>query len=656
MTTERSKIVWKPDPEIAAQTQIGRFALSAGFGIDEYNALHRWSVGEDQVGFWTRAWDFMGLIGERGDTGQADSPEMGKRHFFPNGRINVAENLLRHDSTTLAVIQADSEGEVLRRLTYGELQEEVKRLAAWMQSRGVKAGDVVAIVSTNRVEVVVSMLASAAIGAIWTAASPDLTAQAIIDRIGQVGPVVLFVTPHYTYGDKDWDFTPTLQKVEREIGSIREVVLIGAEDTCSAVQMRRSNVSHWSQTIAGPRLDGYKRFSFNSPFLILYTSGTTGKPKAIVHSGGGVLLRTGLEHRFHTGVATGDVFFQYSNIAWMMFPWTMMALETGTAVVLYEDAAVKKTATGVDPSVIWRIAQNAGVTTLGLSPNYLKILQREAFSPARLHDLSRMQTMLSSGAPMPADLYHWSLEHVKRDLRINSVSGGTEAMGSFVHGSPLHAVRAGEMPCATIGIAVDILDDHGVSVAGHSGELVVTQSFPSMPLTFWGDNGDQRYKEAYFERFPGVWTHGDLAERTISGGYLIHGRSDNTLKPGGVRLGTAEIYSAIEGLKELEDAIVFGRPSNGDEEIVLCVQMPAGHQLDAALADELRLAIRSTTSPRHVPGSIYQVSDIPKTLNGKRVEAAVKAAVLGKDTSRFVSLANRECLAEFSGLENLERF
>jgi acetoacetyl-CoA synthetase len=272
------------------------------------------------------------------------------------------------------------------------------------------------------------------------------------------------------------------------------------------------------------------------------------------------------------------------------------------------------------------------------------------------HDLSRLKALLCSGAPMPPDLYDWAIDNVASVLRINSVSGGTEVMGALVTGSPIHAVRAGEMPCSTLGFAVDVFDDRGASVSGIPGELVVTQPFPSMPLTFWGPDGDQRYKAAYFERFPNVWTHGDLSERTISGGFIVHGRSDNTLKPGGVRLGTAEIYTAIEDIPEIEDCVIVGRPADGDEEIVLCVQLKSDEALDSTLAAKIRSAIRARTSPRHVPAHIYQVSDVPKTLTGKRVEAAVKAIVLGKDTTRFVSLANPESLQDYLRLAESTRY
>lgn len=648
MKVERSRIVWEPRPEEAAESQLGRFAALKGFGIDEYDSLHRWAL-SDLVQFWSDVWDFMGLIGCKGSIGAIQSHEMGKRHFFPDATINVAENILRHDPNSIAVIQVDASGEVQSRVSFLDLKTQVDSLAGWMAARGIKERDVVATISTNRLEALVTMLATAALGATWTAVSPDLSARAIIDRFQQVEPALLFSPLEYTYNSTNYNFSKALLEVEAEIGSVTNIVLIGNESSLDHTIPVRSHVTLWREALDAQPIKSYQRFPFNTPFLILYTSGTTGKPKAIVHSSGGVLLRTGAEHRFHTNVKSGDIFFQYTSVSWMMFPWTMMSLETGAAVVLYEDAAVKKHDGEIDVGPVWRIAENAQATVLGISPNLLRIIQRENYSPKRKHDVSKLKTMLFTGAPMPAGLYDWILENVAK-MRINSISGGTEAMGAFVLGSPIHAVRAGEMSCNSLGIAVDVLDDRGVSVSGSPGELVITQPFPSMPLTFWGPDGDEKYRSAYFETFPNVWTHGDLSERTINGGFVIHGRSDNTLKPGGVRLGSSDIYTAIEELHEIEDCIIVGRPVDGDEEVILCVQLGSGQILSERFAAKIRTTIRTKTSPRHVPACIYQVSDVPKTLTGKRVEAAVKAAILNKDVSKFVSLVNPDSLQQYSKL------
>jgi acetoacetyl-CoA synthetase len=394
----------------------------------------------------------------------------------------------------------------------------------------------------------------------------------------------------------------------------------------------------------------WRRFPFNSPGLVMYTSGTTGKPKAIVHSAGGVLLRLTSEHAFHVSVGPGDVFFWYTNIGWMMFHWMVHALVVGSAVVLYEDSAAPSTAEGLDLGALWRVADAAGVTAMGISPAYIALLDDAGYSPKAHHDLTRLHTLMAGGAPVSPEHFEWAHAEVSESVRFFPVCGGTELMSAFVGGSPLHPVRAGEMSCKHLGMAVDVFDERGVPVVGRKGELVCTEPFPSLPLTFWGIDGDARYRAAYFERFPQVWTHGDLAELTLSGGFVVYGRSDTTLNPGGVRIGTAEIYRPLSCVGAVEAAVVFGRPIRSGEEIVLCVKLSAGMRLDSELAAEIRAVVRSKASPRHVPHAIYQVDDVPFTQNGKVIEAAAKAAATAMDVSRFSSLRNPECLRQFAEL------
>lgn len=655
MKVERPNVVWKPSPEQSRESQLGRFAESHGFEVNEYDALHRWSV-SNSAEFFTEVWEFFGLKGALGARPQVDTAEMGKRHFFPEGKMNMAENLLRHKSDSLAVIEMTAAGEVERKISYGALREDVHNLAIWLQAKGVQPGDVIATISPNRVEALVSFLATSAIGALWTSASPDLSAQAILDRFGQVAPVVLFACAQYSYNNKQYEITDTLQLLMKEIPTIRETVLIGQSDNRSTDKHKQLHATPWEEARGDGSRFGYERYPFNSPFLVLYTSGTTGKPKAIVHSAGGVLLRTSVELGLHHDIGPGDIFFWYTNIAWMMFPYLAMGLTTGAAIVLYGDAPVKKSDNGDDVKVLWQIAQNAEVTTMGLSPGYLRIVERNGYSPQSRHDLSPLRNLITTGAPMPPELYYWCRENVSSHTRLTSISGGSEVMGGFVTGSPFHEVRAGEISCKILGIAVDVFDERGVSVVGEKGELVITQPFPSMPLTFWGQDGDQRYHSAYFSKFAGIWTHGDLAEATVSGGFLIHGRSDNTLNPGGVRIGTADIYNALDGVSEIKESVVFAQPVEHDEEIVLCVQLASELNLDDSLAAAIRNAIRTQNSSRHVPARIYEVADIPQTQNGKRNEAAAKAAYLGTDTTRFTSLANPQCLKEYGSLNTARGF
>ncbi|UZG60319.1 acetoacetate--CoA ligase [Rhodococcus opacus] len=651
MNVAVSEIVWKTNSETIEKSNLARFAQKLGFDVTDYDSLYRWSVARSGE-FWREAWEFSGLLGDLGARDTIDTPQMGQQHFFPDGKINVAENLLRHNHDALAVVEASASEDVRKRLTFGQLRTEVERVAAWLESVGVGEGDVVATWGTNRLEAVISFLATAAVGAIWTSASPDLSTQAVSDRLGQVNPVVLFASPCYTYNSTEYDITDRVEALRQSIPSIAHVVEFGQREGKSTL----SRSLEWDSLQSDGSEFEYRRFPFNQPLLIMYTSGTTGKPKAIVHSGGGILIRNCAEHTFHNDLGPGDVFFWYTNIAWMMFHYLVLSLSSGSAIVLYDDAALRRTDAGPDSGVLWRVAAAAGVTTMGVSPGYLRTLQRTGYCPRNEHDLRSLRTFMATGAPVPPDLWTWCQNNISSEIRLGSLSGGTETLGAFVTVTPWHPFRPGEMSCNVLGIAADVFDERGVPVIGSKGELVITQPFPSMPLTFWGDGGDERYYNAYFAGHPGVWTHGDLAEKTIWGGIIIHGRSDNTLNPGGVRIGTAEIYHSLNEFDEIQDAVVFGRAIDQDEEVVLCLVMSEAVSLDEELAQRIRHVIRRRSSPRHVPASIYQVAEIPQTLNGKRNEAAAKAAVNGLDTQRFTSLANPQILGEYAAIRCMKGY
>lgn len=653
MSISRPPLTWQPDQAKAAESAIGRFAKSQGFSIDEYDALWRWSVSEPAA-FWEEVWKFTGLRGTLGLARSTSNTSMFGTRFFNEGRLNVADNLLSGPSTGIAVIEADIHG-VNRKWTFGELRREVESVASWMRKRGIGPGHVVATVAPNRFEALVSFLACSAVGGIWTSCAPELSSEAILDRIGQVQPKMLFVSQSYNYNGKSFKFQETIDRLLTGIPDLTDVVIIDRDQSAKASSTPNSTeiYTHYNDLIAEKEPFEWRQFSFNSPGLILYTSGTTGKPKAIVHSGGGVLLKLASEHTFHSGLDVGDVLFWYTNTAWMMFHWLAFALVRGCAIVLYDDAPVPTAESGLDYGILWRIAEEAGVTAMGISPSYITLLQDADYSPSQRHILTKLHTVFASGSPVSAEQFHWVHNNVSSSALFCPISGGTELMSAFFGGSRLHKVRAGEMSCRTLGMAVDIFDERGVSVVGRKGELVCTQPFPSMPLTFWGENGDARYHAAYFETFPKVWAHGDLAEQTLSGGFIIYGRSDATLNPGGVRIGTAEIYRPLRAISAVEAAVVFGRPVKNSEEIVLCVKLAAGLRLDQKLAADIRAAVRSKASPRHVPHAIYQVDDLPLTQNGKIVEAAARAAALSMDTGKF-SLQNPASLEHFSKINQLQ--
>lgn len=650
MSSARPEVIWRPDPAVAATTSIGRFAAHHGFGIGEYDALWRWSV-TDPAAYWSSVWEFTGLTGELGNAELTTGPDMAAARFFDDGEVNVAENMLSARPDSLAVIESGTEG-IRRRWTFGELRAEVEAVAGWLRANDVGEGDVVAAVAANRVETLVSFLATSAVGGIWTSCAPELSGDAILDRIGQVAPKVLFTCEEYSYNGKTYAFRATVDRLVEELPGMEHVVMVdrGADSSVTPSEGTSAGFLRYGEVAKEGDPFVWQRFGFNNPGLIMYTSGTTGKPKAIVHSAGGVLLKLTGEHAFHNDIAPGDVVFWYTNTAWMMFHWLSFALARGAAIVLYDDAPVPTTVDGHDLGVLWRITDEAEVSVFGTSPSFMALMMEHNYSPRTEHDLSRLHTVLAAGAPVSPEQFSWVHSDVNTEARFCPISGGTELMSALVSGSQLHAVHAGEMSCKTLGSAVHVFDGRGVPVYGTKGELVLTEPTPGMPMTFWGEEGDARYRAAYFDGFPEVWTHGDLAEETVAGGVVIYGRSDSTLNPGGVRIGTAEIYRPLVDVTEIEACVAFGRPAAAGEEIVLCVVLADALVLDEILAAKIRSTVRVKASPRHVPHAIYQVSDLPYTHNGKVIEKAAKAAASELDVSRFTSLSNPECLAQFAAL------
>lgn len=636
-------ILWTPQDTAFDETALARFAKGCGFDPCSYDDLHRWSV-SDPGGFWSALWDFTGVLGDKGQTYFVgdDAARMTGARFFPEARLNLAENLLRGAGADVAVFEVTEAGSQ-RSITRAELRARVGRVAQGLRAAGVAAGDRVAGVMSNTIDGLVAAQAALSIGAVWTSCSPDFGTAAIVDRIGQVAPKVLFATPRYRYGGKEHDIGDRIAEVMAQLPSARVLVQSGAGEVPGLASVTIDTFGE----AAAPEL---LRLPFDHPAYILYTSGTTGAPKAIVHRAGGVLLQHLKEHVLHGDVRPGDRVIWYTNTAWMMYHWMISALGAGAAVVLYDGAPILKGEGGLDPSPLWALTERIGVTHLGTSPKYLATLAAEGFAPGAQHDLSRLRSLLVCGAPTLPHQFDWVYEAIKKDMMFASISGGTEILGSFLIGSPLHPVRRGQLTVKALGHAVDVFDERGAPCVGRRGDLVCTEPFPSMPLTFWGQDGDQRYRDTYFGHRTEIWTHGDVAELTHTGGGYVHGRSDNTLKPGGVRIGISEIYAVCETYPELNDYLVFGAAHDGDEEVVLCLKPAEGVQIADDLVKRIRMQIRSQASPRHVPARVHVVRDVPYTINGKRVEGAARTTVAGGVVKNLGSIANPDCLEEYKSL------
>ena len=651
--------IWTPPRARAAAASLSRFADFAaashgapprcGTPAADYEALWRWSIGE-RAAFWEALLEFAEVVGERTGPALEHGERMPGARFFPGLRLNFAENLLVRRDAHPALVFLNEAG-ARRELSYGELHRRVAGVAAGLRAAGVVRGDVVAGFMPNLPETVVAMLATASCGAIWTSCSPDFGASGVLDRFGQVRPKVLFTADGYCYGGKSLDSLALVAGLVAQLPSLRQVVVVpylAAAPDLARLPGARLLADFEESGGPGATLE-FEQLSFDAPLLIMYSSGTTGVPKCIVHGVGGTLLQHRKEHLLHVDLGPEDRFFFYTTCGWMMWNWLVSGLASGCTLVLYEGSPLYP-----GPEVLWNMAESERITVFGTSPRYLAALAKAGYVPAR-HDLAPLRTLLSTGSPLAAEQFDYVYAQVKPDLHLASISGGTDILSCFCLGVPWLAVRRGEIQAAGLGMAVEIWDDAGRPVRGERGELVCTRAFPSMPLGLWNDADGAKYRAAYFERFPGVWHHGDFAVLTEHGGLVILGRSDAVLNPGGVRIGTAEIYRQVEKLDEVLESVAIGQDWNGDVRVVLFVRLRQGVALDAALEQRIRATIRANTTPRHVPAKIVAVDDIPRTLSGKIVELAIRNAVHGRPISNTDALANPAALAHFRDRPELAR-
>jgi acetoacetyl-CoA synthetase len=650
-----SSVLWRPSAERIAASDLARFARFArehhgappvaSDPLGDWHALHAWSVRE-RAAFWAALWEHAAVIGDRGKQVLGNADRMPGARWFDGARLNYAENLLAGDSSQLALIACDENG-ARRTLTRGELRADVAAVAAGFAQAGVGHGDVVAGLVGNTPEAVIAMLAAARLGAIWTSTSPEFGAAAVIERFSQTGATLLVAVHGYRYGGKNFDGREKLAQIVAGLPSLQTLVLVdGGELPAGAPADTRT----WDQLLhADPaHAPPWQRFAFNTPLFVLYSSGTTGRPKAIVHGAGGTLLQHRKEHLLHTDMRPGNRVFYFTTTGWMMWNWLVSALASQATVVLYEGSP-----TFPDNTALWRLAAAEGINVFGTSPRFLAAMEKAGLRPRDQHDLAALRTVLSTGAPLAASQFDYVYEAIAPDVHLASISGGTDIVSCFCLGVPWLPVRRGEIQGPGLGMATEVFNEAGSPVMGERGELVCTAPFPSMPLGFLGDTDGARYQRAYFDRFPNVWHHGDYALRTQTGGFVILGRSDAVLNPGGVRIGTAEIYRQVEKLPEVLESLGKGQKHDGDERVVLLVRLRVGAQLDAALEQRLRQAIRQGASPRHVPARIVAVADLPRTLSGKLVELAVRDVVHGLPVSNRDALANPESLELFRDLPEL---
>jgi len=635
--------IWTPSLFRIADANLTRFmAFAGGRGAPaaDYDALYRWSIA-DPAAFWESLWQFAGVIGDRGDGPALENGDrMPGARWFPGANLNFAENLLRGPDAEPAIVFRNERG-ARRELAWHELRSEVARITAGLRADRIGLGDVVAGFLPNLPEAVIAMLATAAVGATWTSCSPDFGIQGVLDRFGQVMPKVLFTADGYVYAGKTIDSLAAIGSVLNRLPSVRRVVFV----PYIGAGRQSANLPH-AQSFAGYGTGGaplsFERLPFNHPLYILYSSGTTGVPKCIVHGAGGTLLQQLKEHVLHTDLKPGDRLFFFTTCGWMMWNWLASALAAGATILLYDGSPLHP-----GPEVLWDMAADEGITVFGTSPKYLAALEKADYRPRQRHGLAVLRTVLSTGSPLAPEQYDFVASAIGPDIQLASISGGTDIVSCFALGNPLLPVYRGELQCRGLGMKVEVWNDDGRPVIDEKGELVCTEPFPSMPTGFWNDADGSRYRAAYFERFPGIWHHGDYALLTPRGGLVILGRSDAVLNPGGVRIGTAEIYRQVEQLDEVLESVVVGQDVGNDVRVVLFVRLREGQVLDEALRDRIRRQIRANTTPRHVPAKIVQVPEIPRTISGKIVELAVRETIHGRPVKNTDALANPAALEHF---------
>ncbi|NCC72578.1 MAG: acetoacetate--CoA ligase [Sphingobacteriia bacterium] len=641
--------LWHPDPETMRQSQMYEFLQNAckKFSLKEptYGALHEWSVIHPEE-FWGEFWEYSGIIHSNKPVRVVDDPhKMPGARWFEGTRMNFAENLLQYRGDKTAIIFRGENG-ADRRLSQKELYLEVARIADGLRRIGVGAGDRVAGFLPNIPEAIIAMLAAASIGAVWSSSSPDFGIKGVLDRFTQIEPRVVFAADGYFYNGKRFDSQEKLKGILEKLPSVEQVVMVdytgnhNPEAIPGAKDFKDFGRKNYSEL-------NFEQLPFDHPLYIMYSSGTTGLPKSIVHSAGGTLIQHLKELRLHCDLKQEDTIFYFTTCGWMMWNWVVSSLATGATLVLFDGNPFYPA-----PDALLRMADELGITIFGTSAKYIASLEEAGVRPKEISDFPKLKVITSTGSPLTNESFEYVYREWKNNVQLSSISGGTDIISCFVLGNPLLPVYRGEIQCSGLGMDVDCFDENGKSFVGEKGELVCKTAFPSMPVYFWNDPDGKKYHKAYFEVFENVWHHGDYVVISGHGGITMYGRSDATLNPGGVRIGTAEIYNVVENMAEVADSVIVGQQWHGDERVVLFVKLHSGYELDDALMAKIKQLIRTNCSPRHVPAVIMQVNDVPYTLNGKKVEVAVKKIIHGEEVLNRDALKNPESLDQFVGILN----